>query len=346
MRRLLLSSILCLLFSVSCPLPSVAAAPYAANWSSLDARPMPAWYLDAKFGVFIHWGVYSVPAWGKKGEYAEWYWRHVQSTDPKDAEWQEFHAKNYGKDFPYQDFAPRFTAELFDARQWASLFARAGVKYVVPTSKHHEGFALWPSADASRTWGRPWNAVEIGQVDVVLVVAHEPGLRTGEQRRAFIDLIEGIRHHHQRLFAAVRDCLRGREEGFARAVDRQDHRFRIDRVRGQTESAGEPVRNRLPERLDAERQRVRAQCRKIRRDRIEDECRRRVARFADVHGDRREMHGRLRAGEQRAQALERIRLQPCQRRLHVGEEIADSGWRIARDGKERCIFTLCDPGIQ
>jgi alpha-L-fucosidase len=60
------------------------------------------------------------------------------------------------------DFAPRFKAELFDAKQWADLFVRAGIKYVVPTSKHHEGFALWPSAEASRDWGRPWNVMEIG----------------------------------------------------------------------------------------------------------------------------------------------------------------------------------------
>jgi alpha-L-fucosidase len=96
------------------------------------------------------------------GKYAEWYWHFIKSTKPQDAAWREFHAQNYGADFAYQDFAPRFTAELFDANQWADLFARAGIKYVVPTSKHHEGFALWPSAEASRTWGRPWNAVEIG----------------------------------------------------------------------------------------------------------------------------------------------------------------------------------------
>jgi alpha-L-fucosidase len=138
------------------------AKTYEANWASLDQRPMPTWFLDAKFGVFIHWGVYSVPAWGKVGEYAEWYWHHVASDKPEDAVWRDFHAKNYGANFNYLDFAPRFTAELFDATQWVSLFARAGIKYVVPTSKHHEGFALWPSAEASRTWGRPWNAVEIG----------------------------------------------------------------------------------------------------------------------------------------------------------------------------------------
>ena len=135
---------------------------FEANWASLDTRPTPEWFLDAKFGVFIHWGVYSVPAWGAQGEYAEWYWRRIVSDKPKETGWRDFHAKNYGTNFSYMDFAPKFTAELFDAKQWADLFARAGVKYVVPTSKHHEGYALWPSADASRTWGRPWNSLEIG----------------------------------------------------------------------------------------------------------------------------------------------------------------------------------------
>ena len=147
-------------------LPAASAAEkakkYEANWASLDARPTPEWFLDAKFGVFIHWGVYSVPAWGKVGEYAEWYWRRIIGNNPKEAVWRDWHAKHYGTNFNYMDFAPQFTAELFDAKQWADLLARAGIKYVVPTSKHHEGFALWPSAEASRTWGRPWNAFEIG----------------------------------------------------------------------------------------------------------------------------------------------------------------------------------------
>lgn len=134
---------------------------YEPKWDSLDQRPMPTWFLDAKFGIFIHWGVYSVPAWGKTGEYAEWYWNNMSDKKPENAWWQ-FHSRQYGADFNYQDFAPRFTAELFDANQWAKLFQRSGAKYVVLTSKHHEGFCLWPSAEASRTWGRPWNAVEIG----------------------------------------------------------------------------------------------------------------------------------------------------------------------------------------
>ncbi len=142
--------------------PSAAAKRYEPTWASLDQRPTPEWFLDAKFGVFIHWGVYAVPAWGKVGEYSEWYWRRIKSTTPKEAVWREFHAKNYGENFDYMDFAPQFRAELFDAKQWVELFARAGVKYVVPTSKHHDGYALWPSAEASRTWGRSWNAAEIG----------------------------------------------------------------------------------------------------------------------------------------------------------------------------------------
>ena len=138
-----------------------AAEKYEPTWASLDQRPTPEWFLDAKFGVFIHWGVYSVPAWGVHGQYAEWYWQKMANKRSTNAWWQ-FHTKNYGANFDYKDFAPCFTAELFDARQWADLFARAGIKYVVPTSKHHEGFALWPSAEASKTWERPWNATEIG----------------------------------------------------------------------------------------------------------------------------------------------------------------------------------------
>jgi alpha-L-fucosidase len=65
-----------------------------------------------------------VPAWGKVGEYAEWYWHHVASEKTEDAVWRDFHTKNYGKDFPYQNFAPRFTAELFDAPMGLALCPR------------------------------------------------------------------------------------------------------------------------------------------------------------------------------------------------------------------------------
>jgi alpha-L-fucosidase len=175
-----LRPILLLAFAGVCA-ASEAPQSYRPSWESIDQRPTPDWFLDAKFGVFIHFGVYSVPAWAPVGEYSEWYWNRITLnkpdgaivTDPAvDAAWRQFHDKNYGEHFNYQEFAPLFRMELFDAAQWADLFARSGVKYVVLTSKHHDGFALWPSADATRTWGRPWNAAEIGpKRDVVGEVA-------------------------------------------------------------------------------------------------------------------------------------------------------------------------------
>ncbi len=135
------------------------AARYEANWASLDTRPIPQWYKDAKFGIFIHWGVYSVPSWGKKGTYAEWYWNYLH--DPNNPT-RQFHDQNYGKDFPYENFAPMFKAELFNPQQWADVFARSGAKYVALTSKHHEGFCLWPSKESTRDWGRAWNSVDTG----------------------------------------------------------------------------------------------------------------------------------------------------------------------------------------
>lgn len=134
---------------------------YEANWESLDRRATPSWWTDAKFGIFIHWGTYAVPSWSPKGTYAEWYW-HSLVSQSHDGATAAFHARNYGPDFPYERFAQQFRAELFDPGQWADVFAASGAKYVVLTSKHHEGFCLWPNEHANKTWGRPWNSVDIG----------------------------------------------------------------------------------------------------------------------------------------------------------------------------------------
>ncbi len=127
---------------------------YQPNWASVDSRPIPAWFDEAKFGIFIHWGVYAVPAWGPKTRYSEWYWRDMSN---KKGETWKFHAKTYGEKFKYQDFAPLFKAEMYDPDQWADVFAKSGARYVVLTSKHHDGFCLWPSAES---WN--WNSVDIG----------------------------------------------------------------------------------------------------------------------------------------------------------------------------------------
>jgi alpha-L-fucosidase len=153
MKRLLLF----LFFLI--PLAPLTAQTYQPTWESIDKRPMPAWFTDAKFGIFIHWGVYSVPAYAPvipgKLAYAEWYWHQMTEgrDNPKANEIETgtwaYHQKQYGADYPYQNFAPAFKAELFDPNQWVDVFAQSGAKYVVLTSKHHEGFALWPSKEAS-----------------------------------------------------------------------------------------------------------------------------------------------------------------------------------------------------
>ena len=149
---------------------SLGAADYTADWESLDSRPTPEWFLDAKLGIFIHWGVYAVPAYSYPDSYSEWYWHSLKAPLEGRNERQqrnalatrEFHNRVYGEQFTYPEFASQFKAELFDPAQWADLFRRAGASYVVLTSKHHDGFALWPSKDANRTWGRPWNSVDAG----------------------------------------------------------------------------------------------------------------------------------------------------------------------------------------
>ena len=151
---------------------ALTAQTYQPTWESVDKRPVPTWFTDAKFGIFIHWGVYSVPSYAPvipgKLAYAEWYWHQITEGQKPDAKnpvdigsW-EYHKRMYGAGYDYKNFAPQFRAELYDPEHWADVFQRSGAKYIAITSKHHEGFAMWPSAEASRTWGRPWNAMEIG----------------------------------------------------------------------------------------------------------------------------------------------------------------------------------------
>lgn len=159
---------------------------YEATWASVDSRETPAWFRDAKFGIFIHWGVYSAPAYAPVGKYAEWYWNAL-SKGPLDGgkpnpTW-EFHQRVYGKRFQYPQFAPMFRAEMYEPNYWAEVFEKSGAKYVVLTSKHHDGFALWPSAEADRTWKRAWNAVSAGPKRDVLGdltrAVRERGLKMG-----------------------------------------------------------------------------------------------------------------------------------------------------------------------
>ena len=137
------------------------AETYEAKWESLDKRPVPSWWTEAKFGIFIHWGPYAVPAFGnvsKDGKfawdcYAEWYQGFMLKGKKP---YLDHHEKFY-HNAPYGNFAAQFKAEHFDAAEWAKLFRKAGAKYVVLTSKHHDGYALWPSPESPY-----YNSVAVG----------------------------------------------------------------------------------------------------------------------------------------------------------------------------------------
>jgi len=142
-----------LLFSFIILGPGGAHGHYEPTWPSLDSRPLPAWYDSAKVGVFLHWGVFSVPSYG-----SEWFWAYWNNKlGSQSNNYAEFMAKNYPPGFSYQEFAPQFTAEFFAPEQWAAVFNASGAQYVVLTSKHHEGFTNWPS---KTSWN--WNSMDVG----------------------------------------------------------------------------------------------------------------------------------------------------------------------------------------
>lgn len=147
------------------------SGPFAANWNSLGAYRVPDWFRDAKFGIFIHWGVYSVPAYEN-----EWYSRNMYLQGSAAFKHQ---VATYGPQskFGYKDFIPAFRAEHFNADAWVDLFARAGARYIVPVAEHCDGFAMYDSALT------PWNAANMGpKRDVVgelAVATRKRGLHFG-----------------------------------------------------------------------------------------------------------------------------------------------------------------------
>src|SRR6202158_5549684 len=133
---------------------------YEATIESLDRHGLPEWYADAKLGIFIHWGLYSVPGWAplvhpthdfastdyiNHNPYAEWY---LNSMRLEGSPTQAYHGEHYGANYDYYNFATAFNAQIkkWNPEKWAAIFQQAGAKYVVLTSKHHDGFTLWPSA--------------------------------------------------------------------------------------------------------------------------------------------------------------------------------------------------------
>lgn len=123
---------------------------YKADWQSLSGHSVPKWYYQDKFGIFIHWGIYSVPAFGN-----EWYSRNMYDKNDRDF---EYHVKTYGnqKNFGYKDFIKMFRGENFDADKLVSIFKNSGAKFVMPVCEHHDGFAMY------KTQFNRWNSANMG----------------------------------------------------------------------------------------------------------------------------------------------------------------------------------------
>jgi alpha-L-fucosidase len=153
---------------------------YSADWESLAKhQASPDWFSDAKLGIYFHWGVYSVPAYG-----SEWYPRFMHQEGHHI---YKHHLETYGhpSEFGYHDFVPMFKAEHFDAAEWADLFQKAGARFAGPVAEHHDGFAMWDSE------ATPWNVADMGpEKDIT-------GLLAAELKKRDIRLITTFHHSKQ-----------------------------------------------------------------------------------------------------------------------------------------------------
>ena len=139
---------------------------YTADWKSLSKhQSCPDWFADSKLGIYFHWGIYSVPAWG-----SEWYprWMYVPDREGWGEEIYEYHRATYGSDFQYHDFIPKWKGEKFNAAEWVDLFANSGARIIGSIAEHHDGFSLWDSQV------NEWNSAQMGpKINVVEAIYKE-----------------------------------------------------------------------------------------------------------------------------------------------------------------------------
>jgi len=173
----------------------MAQAPvkYEPTIASLDQHQVPFWYSHAKLGIFIHWGLYSVPGWAplshpehdfssvdyiRNDPYAEWYYNTMRIEGSPT---QTYHREHYGANFNYYDFAPVFNREIqkWKPNEWAKIFRQSGAKYVVLTTKHHDGFTLWPSSVPNPTLPADRQHAQRDIVGELTDAVRKQGLRMG-----------------------------------------------------------------------------------------------------------------------------------------------------------------------
>jgi Alpha-L-fucosidase len=167
---------------------TIANGKYKPTWESLRDYPIPQWYRDAKFGIFIHWGVYCVPAFAN-----EWYPHSMYNKDSRE---YKHHIEKHGahKDFGYADFIPQFKAEEFDAAEWVDLFKKSGAKYIMPVAEHHDGFQMYDSALSD------WNSAKMGPMHDVL-----GEIKTEAEKEGLVICASSHFAEHVWFFAGCRD---------------------------------------------------------------------------------------------------------------------------------------------
>lgn len=170
-----------LLLASSAPAQDGEGRPYEATYESLAQHDAPEWFHDAKLGIFIHWGVYAVPAWAPRGEYAEWY--PARYNEPGTPTYRH-HTETYSREVEYEDFVSDFRAENWDPERWARLFRDAGARYVIPVAEHHDGFPMWDSRYTE------WDAAD-----------------KGPKRDIIGDLAQAVRAHEMRFGASYHAML-------------------------------------------------------------------------------------------------------------------------------------------
>ena len=190
-----------------------------SRWTRIRCR---TWYADAKLGIFIHWGLYSVPGWAvltpekeleklrrkeylKRNPYAEWYYNTMRLDGSPT---QEYHKEHYGADYNYYNFAETFDKEIqkWNPEEMASAFKMAGARYVVLTSKHHEGFTLWPSETPNPTLPKDRQHATRDLVGELTAAVREKGMRMGVITRA--DMTGRLCRGRSRIGSRRRRCSR------------------------------------------------------------------------------------------------------------------------------------------
>lgn len=157
------------------------------SFDEIYQRKTPAWFNEAKFGIFVVWGIYSVPGWAPKGEYAEWYGARMNTDGNKT---KEYHEEVWGEDFSYDQFVPFLHGQGFNAEEWTSLFQKSGAKYVVTCANYHDGFAMYPTQYSVSKFGHDWNAYEQGPKRDILGELNKAGTLKGLKMGIYYSVYE------------------------------------------------------------------------------------------------------------------------------------------------------------